>query len=203
MKLFKLLLLSLFLFSSAVAQEEKKITADEALKSSSIQEQFDVIIKKSGNYQDYKVIKRLWIDKLKSNSLDSIKTLETSLKQSKSAIEQSKNKITELEKSLTKTNETLAAVNEDKESILFFGSNVSKSSYKLIMWSIIGLLVILLGLFIFKFKNSNTITVQAKQALADLEMEFEDHRRRALEREQKVMRKLQDEINKQRKTSKK
>ncbi len=34
-------------------------------------------------------------------------------------------------------------------------------------------------------------------ALAETEEEFEDHRKRALEREQKVMRRLQDELNKQ------
>ena len=40
-------------------------------------------------------------------------------------------------------------------------------------------------------------------ALAETEEEFEAHRKRALEREQKVMRKLQDEINKQKANSQK
>ncbi len=60
---------------------------------------------------------------------------------------------------------------------------------------IFGLLVFLI-LFVYKFKNSNALTQSAKAALADVEEEFEQHRRRALEREQKISRKLQDEINK-------
>ncbi|MCB0431897.1 MAG: tRNA (guanine-N1)-methyltransferase, partial [Mangrovimonas sp.] len=67
------------------------------------------------------------------------------------------------------------------------------------LWGIIGILLALLGFFIYKFKNSNTITKESKKALADIELEFEEHRKVALEREQKVRRQLQDELNKQKK----
>ena len=77
------------------------------------------------------------------------------------------------------------------------GMQLSKTSYNIVMWSIIAGLFVLLLIFIFKFKNSNSVTRTAKNSLADLEQEFEEHRRVALEREQKVRRQLQDEINKQ------
>ena len=51
----------------------------------------------------------------------------------------------------------------------------------------------------YKFKNSNVITKEAKKTLEETEEEFQEHRRVALEREQKIMRKLQDELNKQKK----
>ena len=60
------------------------------------------------------------------------------------------------------------------------------------------LFLILLLFFIYKFKNSNTVTLAAKSQLADVEKEYESHKKTALEREQKVMRKLQDELNKNR-----
>jgi len=65
------------------------------------------------------------------------------------------------------------------------------------MWLIIIALLVLLILFIYKFKSSNSVTKIARNNLADIEEEFEEHRRNALEREQKVRRQLQDEINKQ------
>jgi hypothetical protein len=43
------------------------------------------------------------------------------------------------------------------------------------------------------------VTEAAKDQLADIEKEYESHKKTALEREQKVMRKLQDELNKNRK----
>ena len=54
----------------------------------------------------------------------------------------------------------------------------------------------LLLFFIFKYQSSLKGTKEAIANLEDLEKEFEDHRRRALEREQIINRKLQDEINK-------
>ncbi|GAL80099.1 hypothetical protein JCM19274_3669 [Algibacter lectus] len=80
-----------------------------------------------------------------------------------------------------------------------FGLQMSKSSYNVLMWSIIGGLLAFLLFFIYKFNNSNAITRAAKKSLAETEEEFEEHRKTALEREQKVRRQLQDEINKQKK----
>ncbi len=190
------LLLSFSYYTQAQEQSE---TVEQALRQDKIEDQFDIVIKKSGRYQEYKVVKQIWLNKLKSNIADTLKTLESKINSSNQQIAEQKSTISGLEETLTKTNEDLAAVTNEKDSMTFFGASVSKSSYKTIMWLIVGGLIALLGFFIFKFRNSNAITIQAKKALAETEAEFEDHRRRALEREQKVMRKLQDEINKQRK----
>ncbi|MBW1297712.1 tRNA (guanine-N1)-methyltransferase [Aquimarina litoralis] len=187
------------LFETIQAQEEE-LTAEQALKTGNVKTQFDVVIKKSGKYQEYKVVKRVWLDKLKGNTLDSIKTLESKLNSSNQKIVEQQTSISNLEASLAKTNGDLSAVTEEKDNMTFIGMSFTKGSYKTMMWTIVGGLLALLAFFIFKFKNSNSVTIQAKKALAETEAEFEDHRRRALEREQKVMRKLQDEINKQRKT---
>ncbi|RLD74786.1 MAG: hypothetical protein DRJ07_19300 [Bacteroidetes bacterium] len=57
--------------------------------------------------------------------------------------------------------------------------------------------------FIFRFKASNAITKQANGLLTETEEEFEIYKATALEREQKVRRELQDELNKQKYSSKK
>ncbi len=194
-----LVLIILLSFSKIAYTQEENITVEQALKQEKIEGQFNTVIKKSGRYQEYKVIKQVWINKLKANTLDSIKTLESKLNETNLQITKQKSTITGLEETLAKTNEDLTAVTNEKDSMSFFGASVTKSSYMTIMWLIVAGLILLLSFFIFKFKNSNTITTEAKKTLAETEAEFEDHRRRALEREQKVMRKLQDEINKQRK----
>jgi hypothetical protein len=83
-----------------------------------------------------------------------------------------------------------------------FGLQMSKTGYNMLMWSVIGALLALLILFIYKFNNSNVVTKEAKLALSEMEEEFEEHRKVALEREQKVRRQLQDEINKQKDSKK-
>ena len=105
--------------------------------------------------------------------------------------------IESLKSNLTNTETTLNATNDEKDNISLFGIQTSKASYKVLMWSIIGGLFALLLLFIYKFKGSNSSTKDAKHKLEEVETEFEEHRRNALEREQKVRRQLQDELNKQ------
>ncbi|OED44358.1 hypothetical protein AB832_02070, partial [Flavobacteriaceae bacterium (ex Bugula neritina AB1)] len=203
MKLPKYLLTIIIAFPPifhAIQAQENPLTAEQALQQEKIETQFDYVIRKSGKYQEYKVVKRVWLDKLKSNTLDSLKTLESKLKTANQQIAEQQSSIAKLEESLAKTNDNLVSITKEKDSMTFLGMPFSKSSYKTMMWTIIAALLAFLGFFIFKFKNSNSITVQAKKSLAETEAEFEEHRRRALEREQKVMRKLQDEINKQRKS---
>ena len=77
--------------------------------------------------------------------------------------------------------------------------HICQNLFKTIMLSIIGGLVLFLLFFISKFKQSISVTKQTKSNLKEVEDEYEEHRKKALEREQKVMRRLQDELNKQKK----
>ena len=105
--------------------------------------------------------------------------------------------ISDLKTNLGSTQSTLDATNLEKNNMSLLGLQMSKTNYNILMWAIIGGLLALLLMFIFKFKSSNAITKSAKKTLTETEEEFEEHRRSALEREQKVRRQLQDELNKQ------
>ncbi|HLV62528.1 tRNA (guanine-N1)-methyltransferase [Galbibacter sp.] len=194
-KFFKAAILIFLTTFTLQAQEE----AEEklSLTTGSIENQFEYIFQKSNNYQDYKVVKKNWLYILRNNTLDSVKRVENELLASKNlAVEQEK-KINELNAQLAESNNNLATVTKEKDSISFFGALINKPAYKGIMWGIVVVLVLILGLFVYKFKNANVITQEAKKSLAELELEYEEHRRKALEREQKARRQLQDEINKQ------
>lgn len=78
----------------------------------------------------------------------------------------------------------------------FFGMRMSKASFQTLFWCIIAILLIGLLFFIFKFKNSNAITREVNNKFSELESEFEEYRRKAIEKEQKMGRQLLDERNK-------
>ncbi len=67
------------------------------------------------------------------------------------------------------------------------------------MWSFVGLLAMGLLLFLYQYKKSNEITKRTLQSYNELEAEHLNSKTRALEREQVLNRKLQDELNKQKK----
>jgi len=172
-----------------------------SLDSGTIESQFNYLTKKSNGWTDgrgqrYEVIRVQWIEKLKQNTLDSLKAVHKTLNDTKAVVTKQDSEITKLKSSLSATQGDLEQTNTEKDSMSLFGIQMSKTGYNGLMWSIIGALLALALFFIYKFKNSNAVTKQAKISLAETEEEFEEHRRIALEREQKVRRQLQDEINK-------
>lgn len=182
------------------SENEEKLSLDEGPISS----QFDYISKRSGNYRAdgvrYEVVKEANLYKLRKNVLDTIDAINKKTSELNATISEHETTISSLNKKLDETTNNLTSVTEEKDSMSFLGISVSKGTYNFILWSIIAGLFVLLGAFIYKFRNSNILTQEAKQNLSELEIEYEDHRRRALEREQKISRQLQDEINKQKKS---
>jgi septal ring factor EnvC (AmiA/AmiB activator) len=182
-----------------VAQAQGSETQNEeklSLNSGTIDNQFEYVIRRSNSYQDFKVVKKTWLYALKAHTMDSLKALRKDLANTQSVVDRQALNIETLQTSLANTEETLAKTEEEKNNMALFGMQLGKTNYNVLMWSIIAALFALLLFFIYKFKNSNTLTRQAKFKLEEVESEFEEHRRIALEREQKVRRQLQDEINK-------
>ena len=174
-----------------------------SLNSGTIDSQFEYIFKKSGNFkgtngQKYEAVKFSWLLTLKSHVLDSLKTTYTKLENSEKVVGNQTKEIEELKSKLANTQSNLEQTDSEKNNMALLGMQTSKTNYNVIMWSIIAGLFAFLLLFIYKFKGSNSSTREAKLRLDEVETEFEDHRRNALEREQKVRRQLQDELNKNR-----
>ena len=191
--LFVLVTLSFQTISAQTAeQDEEKLS----LNSGSIDNQFEFVIRRSNSWKEYKTVKKTWLYTLKAHTLDSLKAVHKDLADTRDVVDQQAAEISNLKNNLSQTQETLSATNEEKDNISLLGIPMSKSSYKLLMWSIIAGLFLLLLFFIYKFKGSNSLTREAKLKLDETELEFEEHRRSALEREQKVRRQLQDELNK-------
>lgn len=208
MKGFRTLLIVLFILFTVQytkAQEDGAVQEELSLDKGSIDSQFDYIYKKSGNYRSegkrYEVVRIISLDKLRKNVTDSINGQIKNAATLKSTIATHESTISSLNKKLEETTNNLTSVTEEKDNMSFLGISVSKGAYNTILWSIILALSGLMLLFMFRFRRSNILTQEAKSSLSELEEEYEDHRRRALEREQKVNRQLQDELNKQKKSN--
>lgn len=199
-----LIVLAVFAFNLNNAQEQEVTTEELSLDKGNIESQFEFIYKKSGNYRAdgkrYEVVRVISLDKLKKNVLDSLNAASKKEGELNATISGHEATISSLNKKLDEATNSLSSVTEEKDSMSFLGMLVSKGTYNFILWTIIGGLLLLFLLFVYKFRRSNTLTQEAKTALSEVEVEYEEHRRRALEREQKISRQLQDEINKYKKS---
>ena len=170
-------------------------------EDNTIDYQFRTLYKNSNNYQEYKVVKKVNYGNLHNNVLDSIKQYRAQLKLKNNLINNQKLTISKLEKDNKDVNLKLQTSITKENSISLLGIQLTKSNYSILLFTIIVLLIVGLATFIYKFKNSNIITTEAKSNLYDVEQELNLFRKKSLEKEQKLRRQLQDEINKNRNNS--
>ncbi len=154
---------------------------------------------KSNSYQEYKVVKKTQLTTLRRNILDSVSTLQKRIALMESELARERIAVDSLGQNLKTTQQNLIKAKEKEDGIAIFGILTSKATYNSIMWGIIVILLLISGFLFYRFLNSHKITNAAQLSMAEMEIELEDYRRNSLEREQKLRRKLQDEVNKNRK----
>lgn len=163
-----------------------------------IENQFEALYKNSNNYQVYKVIKKNEFLALQKSALDSFKNLKNDIDTKEKQIGQHLTTIKELQGKIKNLNTDLSSSIAKEDSISLLGLQLKKGTYNTILWSVIIGLFSALAFFIYKFNNSNVVTKETKNLLTETEEELETYKKKAIEREQKLRRQLQDEINKQR-----
>ncbi len=168
------------------------------IKDAPIKEQFEFMMDKSSRWKTYKVIEIAWLKKFESGFVDSLSAIRQNFLDSEKLVEQRDNTIKSLELELNEKKDALTLIQTEKDSMSFLGIQMSKASYNLFIWSLIGGLLLLTGFFFLLFKRSNSVTKETQVRLDEVREEFDAHRKNALVREQKLARKLQDEINKNR-----
>ena len=162
----------------------------------SIDDQFEDLIKKSNNYQDYKVVKKEKIYSIRKNVSDSFVKLEETIQSKSSEIETQKSEINSLTTELDTTKSDLATSKGKENGINVLGILTNKSTYTLIVFITLGILLLIIVVLFIKYKSGFDVIKTTKAKLDETDEEFESFRQRSLEREQQIRRKLQDEINK-------
>ncbi|WP_146105132.1 hypothetical protein [Nonlabens arenilitoris] len=186
----KLLILSSLLCVNAFSQENQPV------QDSTIKAKFEQTIDEANRYQDFKVIKQSKLQELKKETVARIDGLKDSIDiLEQQIILKDKNTVT-LEEQIALKNTALKEIDQEKNSISLFGIMLDKVTYNLILWSIIGILLLALLIFIFKYRSSNEITSVSQTNLKLAEEELESYKRRSLEKEQQLSRQLMDERKK-------
>jgi len=193
-------LLFFLVFVIACLNSSMSFSQDEtdtgSLSSGTIESQYDYMWESSNRYQDHRVIKTSKLAKFKSNVLDSLNELQSSIKKLDNTI----TNLTADAKLKEKTIDSLVVKNEisesEKENFSILGTDMSKSSFKSLFWIITSVLAFLTIFCFVRMKSKMSTAKEAKYNFTQLEGEFEDYKKKSREKEQVLARQLQDEINK-------
>ena len=185
MKKYYILLILLFISNLIQAQ-----TDEDSIPS--IVDQYDKLIEESSSYKEYQMIKEKDVEAYRQELVankDSLEDMIDTFKEEKSEL---KANIEGLQSDLERTERNLEELQEATDSIGFFGMRLGKTTYHVIVWSIIGLLVVIAILLFINYRRSNVITKATKESMKNLEVEYEEYRRNAIEKQQQQGRQILD-----------
>ncbi len=191
------IILLIIITQQVTAQKRLSKTQIDSLPNT-IENQFIKAYRLSNNWQEYKLIKRTHFISFQKNILDSVTAIKKDVLAKQLQLEAQLKNENVLKNEINTLKNDLSLSVEKENGIAIFGFLIDKSLYNTILWSIISGLLIGLAFFIYKFSSSNAITRETKNLLVGVEDEFEQYKRSSIDKEQKLRRQLQDEINKQR-----
>ena len=163
-----------------------------------IEQSIDSLYIKSSSWEFYKIIKKTRYQQLKKEVLDSLNYYKSDIQSKSRFIKKQQDSIQDAKKVIDDLSLDIKLSLDKRNEIKFLGISFTKTTYQLFVWGIIIALLVILSYYVYRFSNSHLVTKNAQKELADLEEEFATHKKKAMSKEQKLRRQLQDEINKQR-----
>jgi hypothetical protein len=167
-----------------------------APKALTLQERYNAMKKSAETFQDYKVIKEVVLDGVWRIVLDSIKNQKATFASAKEVISQLEGELATEKASVKRIKESMERIAYESKHISFFGIDFAKPLFiTLVMLIVVGLSVAI-GAIVGKLKLMYYSMKEKAETVDVLSHEFEDYKKRALEKQVKLSRELQTERNK-------
>lgn len=173
-------------------------TASDALKpdNQTLRERFLLMKTKSQNYQDYKVIKENVLDSWWKIVLDSVEAKQAAIRQSQANANKLQADLNQSMLILKEKEASMADIVHASTHINVLGINFSKGFFA----AMVGIIILGLGLAIAVMVYSLKMIRKNLKEKADLanaiSNEYEDYKRKAMDKQTKLSRELQNERNK-------
>jgi len=156
----------------------------DVFNEGTIPEQMDYLNEHTRIYENFRAIREDMFRTLRKNTMDTLSKNKSRINGLIIHTASLNSHIDSLNKTLEAANSELDKMTRTKYSINVLGIEVDKKTYNSVMWSILGILVLLLVIGYLSFKQNRAITLRTKKDLNELKEEFEAyHQKTRLERE--------------------
>lgn len=159
-------------------------------------ERFMIMKTKSQSYGAYKVIKETTLDGVWKINADSLAAKKVALNAANGTIKDLKNQLDGKIAELKNKEQSVAAIEHASTHIEVLGIDMLKATFITVMAITIAGLLLLLVLVIGRMKLQANSLSERNLAVSALTNEFEDYKHRAMDKQTKLSRELQDERNK-------
>lgn len=209
----KALSLSLFfcavVLTSGMAQTQAQAPKNRAAYT--LQQQFNSMKFRSSPYKefghDYRVVRESHLDAFLKSVQDTLQVREQSIKnagketavaleKTQQELEAQRAQVQALQKDNAQKEAQIQQTDHDIATLSVLGLDIDKQLYVVVSIAIILGLGALAAVFAYMFKNSNSVTMEKVKAYEEVDQELKDYKVAAREREIKLKRELQSEVNK-------
>ncbi|KAA9345856.1 hypothetical protein [Adhaeribacter soli] len=206
----KAIFLSLALMGAVTASQAQNSPAATTDITPALQSHFDRLKSSSNSYQEhnrsYKVVDVSRLNSFWDGVLNTVKEHEKGLQsagkntvselaQAKTTIEAQSQQIAALKKENALKEKAVQQNASEIANISVFGLDVNKQVFLFLSLGIIFLLGIVAAVIASVYKKSKVIADEKVKAFRDIEQEFTEYKKAARERELKIKRELQTEMN--------
>ncbi|HET8860439.1 hypothetical protein [Marivirga sp.] len=168
----------------------------KAQEDTKLSEQYQNMIESSETFEQYKVISITKINSFGEIMNDSINSLKTKVSAATAAREKAEQESDAAKSQMSDLQNELEEAQIAVDKMPFLGIPMNKTTYNVVMWSIVIVLVAALIIVYFMFLKSFRLTRQAKKDKDLIDQELEDLRQRSQEKQVKIKRELQTALNK-------
>ncbi len=167
----------------------------QAQDAETLTQRFNKIKDNSQTFKDYKVIKQVTLESFWKSVEDTLSKQRNLIQTNTAEIKAFKQKMDLLKQEIEARESAVAEIEFDSTHITVLGISFHKAVFISIFFIVIGALTVL---FVLSFTRSQLLYRSIKEKAADmlvLNSEFEEYKHRAVEKQMKLSRELQDERN--------
>lgn len=191
MRMLFVLLVCLLAFHVSFTQTEPELQENPTL-----QERFLYLKSKSQSYGAYKVVKESVLDGVWKIANDTIAAKEAAITRAQSNINQLKAELNKSIEDYKAKEKSMEEIMHSSTHINVIGIDFNKGTFITTVAVVVAGLLVMLGLVIGRMKLQSNALSERNLAVSALTHEFEEYKQRAMERQTKLSRELQDERNK-------
>jgi hypothetical protein len=189
-------LLTLFFALSCLSAATFAQQEGDALEGNyPLNDRFQLLKTKSQNYKEYKVIRENVLDSFWKIVRDSVAAKEAAMAAKDQNIQKLNSALSETQATLKQKEASMAEVVHDSTHINVLGISFAKSVFITTVAVIIGGLILLLVFISGRLKLVHSSMKERADAFTSLQNEFEEYKRKAMEKQTKLSRELQTERN--------
>ncbi len=161
-----------------------------------LQDRYALMKEKSETFSDYKVIKIGILDGVWKITMDSLQKEKTALAKASATITQMRSEVAKSEERVKQADASIAESDYERTHMKVIGIPMAKSFFVTFMFILVGGLLIGAVTIMTSLRVLRKSVKEKDLTIYGLTNEFDEFRKKALQKEMKISRELQDERNK-------